>query len=63
MKKRYPNCLYSEAGCRGPIECLHCGFDRKEAERREAIPLTRNKEGKRRKLIRRKKESDNADKS
>lgn len=52
MKKVYPNCLYSEVGCRGPIECLHCGFDRQEAERRKTIPLTRAKDGTRRKRIR-----------
>ena len=50
--KVYPNCLYSVAGCRGPIECLHCGFDQKEAERRKTIPLTRSKDGTRRKVIR-----------
>ena len=38
----YQNCLYHPNGCRVPWDCPHCGFDKKEAERRKHIPLTPN---------------------
>ena len=41
-RKDYPNCLYTASGCPVPWNCKNCGFDRDEAERRRAIPLTPN---------------------
>ncbi len=58
MKDTYPNCLYSQSGCSGPCECLYCGFDRKEAERRRSLPMIRSKDGTRRKIVRKRRKSE-----
>ena len=50
-KKMYLNCLYSTFGCHGPCECQRCGFDKDEAARRKAIPLTPCEDGTRHKVI------------
>ena len=40
----FDNCI--KQGCANPGNCEMCGFDRREEQRRRALPLKRNKEGK-----------------
>lgn len=44
-----PNCL--KGGCYWPGKCSTCGFDRKEAERRKALPLVPDRNGILRKIV------------
>ena len=44
-----PNCL--KGGCYWPGKCATCGFDRKEAERRKAMPLVPDRNGILRKIV------------
>lgn len=54
------SCTMGTLGCTNPRRCDECGFERTESARRKALPLETGPDGLRRKVIRRKKEEEEA---